>query len=77
LVQKPSSNPGKIDPMKTRKLTNAPRATWREHFLAVAREAGEPLSSPARAGLGLRPRGRPGLSTFARRRLPMAAAAAA
>jgi hypothetical protein len=66
-----------IAPMNTRKLTNAPRATWREHFLAVARRAGEPLASPTPSGLGLRTRARPGLGAFARRRLPHAASAAA
>ncbi len=64
-----------MEPMLNRKPTTAPRATWREHFLAVARRAGEPLN-PAPADFGLRPRGRPGLSAFARRR-PAGASAAA
>jgi hypothetical protein len=64
-----------MTPMNTRKLSIAPRASWREHFLAVARRAGQP-ASPVASGFGLRPRGRPGLSAFARRRAPGSAAAA-
>ena len=66
-----------IHPMNTRKSLNAPRATWREHFLAVSRQAGEPLPTPNRSGMGLRTRGRPGLGAFtARPRLTVAPAAA-
>ena len=64
-----------MEPMLKTRTTTFPRATWREHFLAVARRAGEPLN-PEPAAFGLRPRGHPGLSAFARRRTAGALATA-
>ena len=62
--------------MKNRSLTS-PRATWREHFLAIAREAQVLESGPfrtARAGLKSRARAAfPALS--ARIRIPASATA--
>ncbi len=76
MTLKLSHTPGKLVSMKNRSLTSV-RATWRQHFLAIARETQVAEAGPFRiARAGLRTRA---LSAFpslsARIRIPASAAA--